>query len=177
MLESKIKLLVNHIKDQVAIFGANGFYIDHFKEYEDGIDGPTDTLENYFIIQQKHKTTADEYRFSEGKNSDTYGTSNVYQIIAGLGCVNKKNAIQALVNTIKSYPGIEAQILSASFNSELIYKSLYQKRYTTKDQNLIMIEFIASDLFLVGDNCEISFCEDCCARTDEGTCWCGCFTN
>lgn len=175
MLEGKIRELITHIKNRIQVFGENGFYVDFFKENKDGIDGVTDTLDAYFFIQQKHRSTADEYKFTGTTRDDSgYQVSNVYQFIAGLGCVNKANAAQALINAITSYGGLNISIISASFNSELIYQALYQKHYTAKGQNLIMIEFIVTDLFLTSNICEIAFCEDCCARTTE-SCWCGCY--
>ncbi len=176
MLESKIKLLITHIKDKIPVFGDNGFYWDKLKEPASGMTGVTDTKDIYFGIQLKPRSTPDDFIFVDTSEIDHYKVLAQYQFVASVGCVNKMQAIQTFINALSSYPGLNIKILSASFNSSLIYRTLYGQEYSNNKANLVLIEFSVSDMFIATNCFDLDFCEDCCARTEE-TCWCGCFTN
>jgi len=117
MLESKIKAIVSHVKSKIPVFGENGFYWDTSKEPASGMTGVTDTKDMYFGIQQKKRTTPDEYGF-DSLGNDEYEVRTVYQFIAQVGCVNKFQAIQAFGNAIVSNTQLPVKILSVSFDSE-----------------------------------------------------------
>jgi len=173
VLRREIKCLVDHVKTKLPIFGDNGFYIDHFADYENGINGVTDTLgDAYFFIQLKKRLTADEFKILHTADRGQDQVLAVYQLVAGLGCVNIREAVHAIYNALMCSPDLNIAINSISTNSDLIYNNLYGDEKADDGINLIQFEFTAQDMLLESSVCTLEICEDCCAV--EGKTGCNC---
>jgi len=174
MLERKIEALVSHVKTQMPIFGNNGFLQNPYQDSDNQEEGVNDYLDSYFFIQLIPNALPEEYSFEDDLAPDCIGDMKVSTeliLVAGMNGVKKYEAIQVLTAAIKSFPGLNSLMLSASTNSENIYQWLYAQPYPSSEKGLIMLRFFVTDHFVSMD-CGLEICGDCCGNTD--TCFCNC---